>query len=46
MPVSSIGPGSARGQDPVWLDRLNGQRGDEIVQLMHFFVAVWGREHL
>ena len=26
--------------------QTNGVRGDEIVQLMHFFVAVWRREHL
>jgi hypothetical protein len=25
--------------------RFNGPRGDE-VQLMHFVVAVWGREHV
>jgi hypothetical protein len=35
--------------EEVLLDRrgtqFNGPRGDE-VQLMHFFVAVWGREHL
>ena len=30
-----------REQDPI-----NGPRGDEIVQLMHFFVAVWGRQRL
>jgi AraC-like DNA-binding protein len=30
-----------KGQDPI-----NGQRGDEIVQLMRFFVAVWGRQRL
>ena len=27
-------------------DPINGLRVDEIVQLMHFFVAVWRREHL
>jgi hypothetical protein len=26
--------------------RFSGPRGDEIVQLMHFFVAVWGRQRL
>ena len=27
-------------------DRINGPREDEIVQLMRFFVAVWGRQRL
>ena len=44
--LSSIGQGGARRQHPVRLDCLNGQRGAEIVQLMHIFVAVWGREHV
>ena len=30
-----------KGQEPI-----NGPRGDEIVQLMRFFVAVWGRQRL
>jgi hypothetical protein len=30
-----------KGQDPT-----NGASGEEIVQLMHFFVAVWGRQRL